>query len=303
MDYIMETVGLRKSYKGNVVVNDVNIHVPKGAIYGFVGPNGAGKSTVMKMILNLIQPEAGEVQLFGEKVTEQSYEVFKRVGSIIENTYFYENMTARQNLELHCDYMGFPNKARIDEVLQMDDLQNVEGKQIRHYSLGMKQRLAIARAILAKPEFLILDEPINALDPEGIREMRSLFQRLNQEDETTIFISSHILSEVDLIADTIGIIQHGNLLAELPIEEIHKHQTEYISLQVDDVAHAATLLEQMDITNFSVLDQEFIRIYDSNISGKVLSKALIESGVGLESLGRKQDTLEDYFFQLTEEGK
>lgn len=303
MDYIMETVGLRKSYKGNVVVNDVNIHVPKGAIYGFVGPNGAGKSTVMKMILNLIQPEAGEVQLFGEKVTDQSYEVFKRVGSIIENPYFYEKMTARQNLELHCDYMGFPNKERIDEVLQMVDLQNVEGKQIRHYSLGMKQRLAIARAILAKPEFLILDEPINALDPEGIREMRNLFQRLNQEDETTIFISSNILSEVDLIADTIGIIQHGNLLAELPIEEIHKHQTEYISLQVDDVAHAATLLEQMDITNFSVLDQEFIRIYDSNISGKVLSKALIESGVGLESLGRKQDTLEDYFFQLTEERK
>ena len=303
VDYIMETVGLRKSYKGNVVVNDVNIHVPKGAIYGFVGPNGAGKSTVMKMILNLIQPEAGEVQLFGEKVTDQSYEVFKRVGSIIENPYFYEKMTARQNLELHCDYMGFPNKERIDEVLQMVDLQNVEGKQIRHYSLGMKQRLAIARAILAKPEFLILDEPINALDPEGIREMRNLFQRLNQEDETTVFISSHILSEVDLIADTIGIIQHGNLLAELPIEEIHKHQTEYISLQVDDVAHAATLLEQMNITNFSVLDQEFIRIYDSNISGKVLSKALIESGVGLESLGRKQDTLEDYFFQLTEEGK
>ena len=302
MDYIMETVGLRKSYKGNVVVNDVNIHVPKGAIYGFVGPNGAGKSTVMKMILNLIQPEAGEVQLFGEKVTDQSYEVFKRVGSIIENPYFYEKMTARQNLELHCDYMGFPNKERIDEVLQMVDLQNVEGKQIRHYSLGMKQRLAIARAILAKPEFLILDEPINALDPEGIREMRNLFQRLNQEDGTTIFISSHILSEVDLIADTIGIIQHGNLLAELPIEEIHKHQTEYISLQVDDVAHAATLLEQMGITNFSILDKEFIRIYDSNISGKVLSKALIESGVGLESLGRKQDTLEDYFFQLTEEG-
>ena len=303
MDYIMETVGLRKSYKGNVVVNDVNIHVPKGAIYGFVGPNGAGKSTVMKMILNLIQPEAGEVQLFGEKVTDQSYEVFKRVGSIIENPYFYEKMTARQNLELHCDYMGFPNKERIDEVLQMVDLQNVEGKQIRHYSLGMKQRLAIARAILVKPEFLILDEPINALDPEGIREMRNLFQRLNQEDGTTIFISSHILSEVDLIADTIGIIQHGNLLAELPIEEIHKHQTEYISLQVDDVAHAATLLEQMGITNFSILDKEFIRIYDSNISGKVLSKALIESGVGLESLGRKQDTLEDYFFQLTEEGK
>ena len=301
MDYIMETVGLRKSYKGNVVVNDANIHIPKGAIYGFVGQNGAGKSTVMKMILNLIQPDAGEVQLFGEKVTDHSYEIFKRVGSIIENPYFYEKMTARQNLELHCEYMGFSSKGRIDEVLQLVKLQNIEGKQVRHYSLGMKQRLAIARAILAKPEFLILDEPINALDPEGIREMRNLFQQLNQENGTTIFISSHILSEVDLIADTIGIIQHGKLLRELPIEEIHKHQTEYINLQVDNAIRTAALLEKMGIKNFSVLDKESIRIYDSAVSGKILSKALIENGVGLESLGRKHDTLEDYFFQLTKE--
>lgn len=303
MEYIMETHDLCKSYKGRTVVNAVNIHVKKGEIYGFVGPNGAGKSTVMKMILNLIQPDGGEVRLFGEKVTDHSYESFKRVGSIIENPYFYDKMTARQNLELHCEYMGFPNKNRIDEVLQMVDLQNVEGKQICHYSLGMKQRLAIARAILARPEFLILDEPINALDPEGIREMRNLFRRLNQEAGTTIFISSHILSEVDLIADRIGIIQHGKLLTELSIEEIHKHQTEYISLQVDDVARAATVLERMGITNFTVLDKAFLRIYGTDIAGKDLSKALVENGVGLESLGRKQDTLEDYFFQLTEEGR
>ena len=303
MDYIMETVGVRKAYKGNVVVDDVNIHIPKGAIYGFVGPNGAGKSTVMKMILNLIQSDAGEVQLLGEKVTDHSYEIFKKVGSIIENPYFYDKMTARQNLELHCEYMGFPNEERIDEVLHLVDLQNVEGKQVRHYSLGMKQRLAIARAILARPEFLILDEPINALDPDGIREMRNLFQRLNREDGTTIFISSHILSEVDLLADMIGIIRHGKLLTELPIEEIHKHQTAYISLQVDDVTRAAALIEGMGIKNFSVLDKEFIRISDSDVSGKTLSKALIENGVGLESIGRKQDTLEDFFFQLTEGGK
>lgn len=303
MDYIMETIGLRKAYKDNIVVDDVNMHISKGTIYGFVGPNGAGKSTVMKMILNLIQPDAGEVQLLGEKVTSHSYEIFKKVGSIIENPYFYDKMTARQNLELHCEYMGFPNKERIDEVLHLVDLQNVEEKQVCHYSLGMKQRLAIARAILAKPEFLILDEPINALDPEGIREMRTLFRRLNQENGTTIFISSHILSEVDLIADTIGIIQHGKLLTELPIEEIHKHQTDYISLQVDDVTRAAALLENMRITHFSVLDKEFIHIYDSDISGKVLSKAIIENGIGLESMGRKQDTLEDFFFQLTEEEK
>lgn len=303
MDYIMETAGLQKSYKGNIVVNDVNIHIPKGAVYGFVGPNGAGKSTVMKMILNLIQPDSGEVQLFGEKVTDRSYEIFKRVGSIIENPYFYEKMTARQNLDLHCEYIGFPDKERIGEVLQLVNLQNIEGKQVHYYSLGMKQRLAIARAILARPEFLILDEPINALDPEGIREMRTLFQRLNQEYGTTIFISSHILSEVDLLADTIGIVSHGKLLTELPIEEIHKHQTKYVSLQVDNITCAAALLESMGIKNFRVLDKEFIRIYDSDVSGKTLSKALIENGIGLECLGRKHDTLEDYFFQLTEEDK
>ena len=303
MDYIMETFGLKKSYKGNVVVDNVNLHIPKGATYGFVGPNGAGKSTIMKMTLNMIHPDAGEVHLFGEKVTDSSYEIFKRVGSIIENPYFYDRMTARQNLELHCEYMGYPDRKRIDEVLDIVDLQNAGKKQISHYSLGMKQRLAIARAILAKPEFLILDEPVNALDPEGIREMRSLFRRLNQEEGTTIFISSHILSEVDLIADTIGIIRHGKLLAELPMEEIHRHQTEYISLQVDDVPHTAALLEEMRIQNISVLDQKTIRIYGTDISCKELGKILIEHGIGIESLGRKQDTLEDYFFQLTEEGK
>ena len=303
MDDIMRTTGLQKSYKGTVAVNDVNIHIPKGAVYGFVGPNGAGKSTVMKMILNLIHPDAGEVHLFGEKVTDHSYEIFKKVGSIIENPCFYEKMTARQNLDLHCEYMGFPNKTRIDEVLEMVGLAGAAEKQIRHYSLGMKQRLAIARAILARPEFLILDEPINALNPEGIREMRTLFQRLNRDEGTTIFISSHILSEVDLIADTIGILHHGKLLAELPIEEIHKRQTEYLNLQVDNVAHTAALLEKMGITNFSVLDKEFIRIYDSSVSGKALSKILIENDIGLESLGRNHDTLEDYFFQLTEEDK
>lgn len=244
MDYILETTGLKKSFKGTVAVNDVSIHVPKGSIYGFVGPNGAGKSTIMKMILDLIQPDEGEVYLFGEKVTNSSYEIFKKVGSIIENPYFYEKMTARQNLELHCEYMGFPNKERIDEVLEIVGLANVSGKQVRQYSLGMNQRLAIARAILARPEFLILDEPINALDPEGIQEMRELFQQLNQENETTIFISSHILSEVDLIADTIGIIQQGKLLAELPMEEIHKRQAEYISLQVDNTARSAAVLEK-----------------------------------------------------------
>lgn len=303
MDYIMETSGLKKSYRGHTAIDDVSLHIPRGAVYGFVGPNGAGKSTIMKMALNLVRPDAGEVYLFGEKVTDRSYEIFKRVGSIIENPCFYEKMTARQNLELHCEYMGFPDKERIEEVLQTVRLSDAGDKQVRHYSLGMKQRLAIARAILARPELLILDEPVNALDPDGIREMRTLFQRLNRDEGTTIFLSSHILSEVDMIADTIGILRSGKLLAELPAEEIHARQTEYFRIQVDDVNRAAALLEKTGILNFRVTDQEQIYIYDTDVSGRELSETLVRGGIGLESFGRHHDTLEDYFFRLTEEEK
>lgn len=196
MDYIIATSNLTKSYKEKVVVDKVNLHVKKGEIYGFVGPNGAGKSTIMKMLLNLVRPDSGEIYIFGEKMDDKNYECLKRIGCIIENPYFYEKMTGLQNLELHCDYMGYHNRRRIKDVLELVNLQNIEGKAVSQYSLGMKQRLAIARAILAKPELLILDEPINALDPEGIKEMRLLFGRLHQDYGATIFISSHILSEV-----------------------------------------------------------------------------------------------------------
>jgi ABC-2 type transport system ATP-binding protein len=275
--------------------------VNKGEVYGFVGPNGAGKSTIMKMLLNLVQPDSGEVYVFGQKMNDKSYECLKRIGSIIENPYFYEKMTARQNLELHCEYMGYHNKERIDEVLQLVNLQNVEGKSIVHYSLGMKQRLAIARAILAKPELLILDEPINALDPEGIKEMRSLFLRLHQYFDTTIFISSHILSEVEQIADRIGVISGGRLLKEVSMNDVHEYQAEYIEMNVDDVKGAACLLEQnKKYSHFTVMNDNTIRIYDANVSGKEISALLVKNGVGLESIGRKENSLEDYFFQLTE---
>lgn len=302
MEYILETQDLVKSYKGKTVVNAVDIHVKKGEIYGFVGPNGAGKSTVMKMVLNLTQPDSGEVSVFGEKMGRTSYECLKRIGSIIERPNFYETITGRENLELHCEYMGFPNKERIDEVLQMVDLQNIEGKTVAHYSMGMKQRLAIARAILARPELLILDEPINALDPEGIREMRNLFLRLNQEAGTTIFISSHILSEVEQIADTVGIIQNGKLLKESSMSEIRKAQTDYIELEVDDVGRAGYLLEQVaGISDFKVISDTKIEIYDLRKPVKELSAALVQNGVGIAGIGVKKNSLEDYFFQVVGE--
>ena len=302
MDYIMETRNVSKSYKGKTVVDNVNIHVKRGDIYGFVGPNGAGKSTVMKMLLNLTPPDAGEIYLFGEKAEGKNYEYLKRIGSIIESPCFYEGISARQNLELHCDYMGYHNRERIDEVLELTALKSDEGKKVAHYSMGMKQRLAIARAILTRPEFLILDEPINALDPDGIREMRTLFQRLNQEHGTAIFISSHILSEVEQIADTIGIIRKGQLIKEVSLTDIHDYRTEFIEVVVDDVKKAAALIEQeWNTLNFVVISDHVLRLFEPELSGKELSALLVRNGVGLESLGRKLNTLEDYFFALTEE--
>lgn len=302
MEYIMETRDLVKSYRNRTVVDAVNIHVKKGEIYGFVGPNGAGKSTVMKMLLNLTNADSGEVYIFGEKIGNKSFECLKRIGSIIESPYFYDKITGRQNLELHCEYMGFHNKERIDEVLQLVDLHNIEGKSVSHYSMGMKQRLAIARAILTKPEFLVLDEPINALDPEGIREMRALFRRLNQEYGSTIFISSHILSEVEQIADTVGIIQSGKLLKEISMSDIRKCQTDYIVLEVDDIERAGCVLEQeLDLNDFKVITDTKIEIYDLKKSPKEISAALVHNEIGIISIGIKQNSLEDYFFHVIEE--
>ena len=300
MNGIIETHHLKKIYKDKVVVNDVSIHVKKGEIYGFVGPNGAGKSTLMKMLLNLVQPDFGEIVIFGKKVVENDFEMLKKIGSIIENPYFYEKLTARQNLDLHCEYMGYHNKNHIVEMLECVGLLKDADKKVSQSSLGMKQRLAIARAILTKPELLILDEPINALDPEGIREMRELFRKLNTDYGTTIFISSHILSEVEQIADTIGIIQNGTLMKEVAMSDVHKYQTDYVEAEVDNVELAGYILEQeFGIRDFKVISQNLIEIYDFRKEVKELSAVFIQNGIGINSIGRKQNSLEDYFFQIT----
>lgn len=300
MNYAIETHHLKKVYKDKIVVNDVNIHVKKGEIYGFVGPNGAGKSTLMKMLLNLVQANSGEIIIFGNKVVESDFEILKRIGSIIESPYFYEKLTARENLDLHCEYMGYHNKNHIKEILECVELLKDADKKVSQYSLGMKQRLAIARAILTKPELLILDEPINALDPEGIREMRELFRKLNTDYGITIFISSHILSEVEQLADTIGVIQSGKLMKEISMSDVHKFQTDYVEVEVDNIELAGYVLEhEWGIRNFKIVSENRIEIYDLGKAVKEISALLVQNGVGINSIGRKQNSLEDYFFQIT----
>jgi len=303
MTYIIQTNHLTKNYKGTTVVSNVNMHVKKGEIYGFLGPNGAGKTTVMKMIMNLIKPTSGEIIIYGEKVTPKSYEILKRMGSIIEYPVFYDKLTARENLELHSDYMGYYNKNAIDTALDLVQLKNFEGKAVKDFSLGMKQRLGLARAIITKPEILILDEPTNGLDPVGIKEFRNLFQMLSKDYGMTLLISSHILGEIEQIADTIGVIKDGTLVEEVLMETIRLQNIEYIELKTDNVKKAAYVIkETLYITNFKILDDVTIRIYDMKTSLGNISKTLVLNDVLVESINLKENTLEDYFLKIINGG-
>ncbi|QEY22359.1 MULTISPECIES: ABC transporter ATP-binding protein [unclassified Psychrobacillus] len=302
MSYILKTNHLTKVFEGREVVSSVNMHVQKGEIYGFLGPNGAGKTTVMKMITNLIKPTNGEIEIFGEKLTDRSYEVLKRIGSIIEYPIFYEKLTARETLDLHCEYMGFYDKKEIEKVLEMVNL-HTGGKRVKEFSLGMKQRLGIARAIITKPELLILDEPINGLDPIGIKEMRELFEMLCKEYGITILVSSHILGEIEQLADTIGVINNGKLIKEISMNQLAQSQSDYIELVVQDGKKAAFLLsDKLQLVNFKMVDDHCIRIYESSVSQQMISKVLYEHDIEIEAISKKTSSLEDYFMKLINGG-
>lgn len=302
MSYILQTNHLTKIIDGKELVTDVNIHVKKGEIYGFLGPNGAGKTTVMKMITNLWKPTKGTVELFGKTLETTSYEVLKRMGSIIEFPTFYEHMSGKDNLQLHCEYMGYYNKGSIDKVLEMLNLGEAANKPVKSYSLGMKQRLGIARAILCKPELVVLDEPTNGLDPAGMKQLRDLFKMLCSEYGITLIISSHLLSEIESIADTIGVINHGRMMKEISMKEISEMNTAYIELAVTDTQKAAYVLaEKMELNNFKIINDSKIRIYEVNVTTQKISKELMLNGVEITSINKHTETLEDYFLKMTAE--
>ncbi|AAU18531.1 ABC transporter ATP-binding protein [Bacillus cereus] len=304
MSYILKTNQLTKSFEGREVVSGVNMHVKKGEIYGFLGPNGAGKTTIMKMITNLIKPTSGEIEIFGEKLTDTSFDVLKRMGTIIEYPIFYDKLTAKENLYLHCEYMGYYDKKSIDHALDLVKLHNIENKKVKDFSLGMKQRLGIARAITTKPELLVLDEPINGLDPIGIKELRELFKMLCKEYGITLLVSSHILAEMEQMSDTIGIIQNGKLIKEVSMKSINGEQTEYIEVTVQDIKKAAHILEHnLGVRNYKIMSEQTIRIYEMKVTQQEISKAFIMNEIEIESINKKHSSLEEYFLNtMNKEG-
>lgn len=299
MDYILKTNNLTKIYGGIETVIDVNMYIKKGEIYGFLGPNGAGKTTVMKMISNLVKPTSGEIEIFGRRLTDTSYEVLKGMGTIIETPVFYEKLTAQENLDLHCEYMGYYDKKVIDMALELVSLKDVGKKPVKDFSLGMKQRLGIARAITTKPKFLMLDEPINGLDPMGIKEFRNLFKSLSKEHGITILVSSHILGEIEQIADTIGVINKGRMVEQVSMDSIRDKNADYLELTVSDCKKAAyILLNSLNISNFKITGDNSIRIYESSIHQNEISKTLILNNIVIEAINKKNNSLEDYFMKI-----
>ena len=302
MSYILQTSHLSKTIDGKQLVTDVNIHVKKGEVYGFLGPNGAGKTTVMKMLTNLWKPTSGTVALFGKALEKTSYEVLKRMGSIIEFPTFYDHMSGKDNLQLHCEYMGYYNKGSVEEALQMLGLSDAADRPAGSYSLGMKQRLGIARAILCKPELVILDEPTNGLDPAGMKQIRDLFRMLCTEYGMTLMISSHLLPEIESIADTVGVIHHGKMMKEISMKEIAETNTAYIELAVEDTKKAAYVLaEKMQLSNFKIVNDSGIRIYEQGVTTQKISRELMANDVEITSISQHTENLEDYFLKITSE--
>ena len=295
-EVILKTYNITKKYGEQVAVNNVNMTIKKGDIYGFIGQNGAGKTTLIRMITGLAHKTSGEIELFGSNSEEQLIRGREFVGSIIESPAFYKNMTARENLEVSRLVRNIPNKKSIDEVLELVGLKDTGKKKVKDFSLGMKQRLGIANALLGNPKLLILDEPINGLDPMGIIEIRELLKKINKEKGITILISSHILGELSEVATTYGIISGGKLIEEISSEALAEKCRQYIDLKVDDAKKAVILLErEFGITDYEVLEDNKIKVFSHLDKGGAINSILSKAGVIVENISIKGEKLEEYF--------
>lgn len=296
-EIICQTTELCKKYKNFHVLQDVNLSINRGEIYGLIGENGAGKSTLIRILTGLAFQSSGVVSLFG-KTENLRYERAK-IGCTVEMPALYKDMTAKQNLEIQRVQRGIPDKKSISKTLGLVGLSNTNKKKVNDFSLGMKQRLALAIALLGEPEFLILDEPVNGLDPTGIIELRELLKKLAKENHVTILISSHILSELNQLATCYGFLHHGKLLKQITATELSEECKRHIKLKTDDTKKTVTVLEeQLKIKNFSIYPDNFIRVYEKLEETYTISKTLSSNGIVVEEISVQGEELETYFENL-----
>ncbi|MCP3029495.1 ABC transporter ATP-binding protein [Halobacillus sp. A5] len=295
-EYVLKTNDLSKKYKDNLAVSKVNLSIKQGDIYGFIGQNGAGKSTLIRLICGLAKPTNGSVELFGQSSESDLIQARKRIGTIIEGPALYPNMTAAENLEAHRLLKGIPGKDCVEKTLTLVGLQETRKKKAKNFSLGMKQRLGIAIALLGDPEFLILDEPINGLDPMGVVEIRGLLKKLNQEHGITILISSHILSELHLLATHYGIIHNGKLIEQLSLKELNKKCQQYLHIKVNAPNKAAAVIEShLKTKNFEVMPDGAIKLFDFLDAPGEISQTLTSQNLIIEEFMPMGEDLESYF--------
>lgn len=294
MDIILKTTELSKSFKGQIAVNRISLSVQKNSVYGLLGPNGAGKSTILKMIAGIFKPTSGRIEVDGH---DWSRNDLKEIGALIENPPLYDNLTAYENLKVRALALGLSDE-RISEVLTTVQLTNTGKKKAGQFSLGMKQRLGIALALLAQPKLLILDEPTNGLDPAGIQEMRELICSLPAEYGITVVVSSHLLSEIDQMADHVGIIRKGELVYQNTLESLHTHAKQQIALRVSHTAIALDLLRQDGICATQEDDYLLLPMVDDGYVAN-LCRQLVSQNISLYRIEKREKSLEDIFLSLT----
>lgn len=302
MDYVLQTQDLTKRYGHHLAVNRVSLHIRRGEIYGFIGRNGAGKTTFMKMISGLASPTSGKITLFGASGQEVGL-YHSRIGSLIENPGLYPGFTGYENLHCKSLALGIHKKGYEQELLELAGLRDAGTKKAKQYSLGMKQRLGIAMALVGEPDFLILDEPINGLDPQGIAEIRQTLLKLKEEKHMTIMISSHILEELYKLADTFGIINNGSLIQELSREELEERCNDHMEIMVSDTSLACPVIERLGFASYKVVDAHTIHIYEQLSRSGELNTALVSEGCTLISSRIVQEGLEEYYLNLTGGGQ
>lgn len=303
-EVVLKTNNLTKQYNKNVVLDNVNITIKKGDIYGLIGRNGAGKTTLMKIITTLASPTSGTFELFNTcSENDELFDNKKRVGSLIEYPAFYPNLSAYDNLKYYTIQRGIVDKNQINKVLELVNLTGTGKKKVKTFSLGMKQRLGIALAILNSPDFVILDEPINGLDPIGISELRDTFKKLS-DNGITLLISSHILSELYLLANEFGFLENGKLIKELSKEELNLECSKCLVIKTDDSKKVSVLLEkELNTNNYKVINNEEIRVYDYTDDSDKVSDVLVNNKIKIKGFYESGISLEEYFKEIIKEAK
>ena len=287
-----------KEFKKKAVLKGVSFNIEAGDIYGLIGENGAGKTTLLKLIVNLLKPTSGNIQVLGKEIKKDSYDYLRNIGALIDEPVFYKKLTLYENFKVHCEYLGFYDEEKLENVLRRVGLHNKKDRKIKELSFGEKQRLAIAYALITEPELLILDEPTNGLDPIAIVELREILLKLNREFNTTIIISSHAINELETLVNKVMFLKNGEIVEDGLLEEIKEKCSVYIEIEVEDSSKALAILEkELNIRNMKLINKGTIRVYEALEERKKILSTLVKSDVEVLSFNMVQISLEEYFIR------